>query len=122
MNELKPCPFCGGEAKLHKKGNKFYVECDGDCWTQTSKYSYQEDAIKAWNDLERRKEENAPTVDAVEVVRCKDCKYYFQDEIYGEICRHPELDFEIECYDHWINTKPEDFCSYGERKEGAGNG
>ena len=58
----------------------------------------------------------AQTVDAVEVVRCKDCKYYFQDEIYGEICRHPELDFEIECYDHWINTKPEDFCSYGERK------
>ena len=64
----------------------------------------------------------APTVDAVEVVRCKDCKYYCQDEIYGEICRHPELDFEIECYDHWINTKPEDFCSYGERKEGDDNG
>ena len=66
--------------------------------------------------------DDATTVDAVEVVRCKDCKYYFQDEIYGEICRHPELDFEIECYDHWINTKPEDFCSYGERKDGDGNG
>ena len=63
-----------------------------------------------------------PTVDAVEVVRCKDCKYYCQDEIYGEMCRHPELDFEIECYDHWINTKPDDFCSYGERKDGDGNG
>ena len=61
----------------------------------------------------------APTVDAVEVVRCKDCKYYCQDKINGVICRHPELDFDIECYDHWINTKPDDFCSYGERKEGA---
>ena len=60
-----------------------------------------------------------PTVDAVEVTRCRDCKYYCQDKINGEICRHPELDFDIECYDHWINTKPDDFCSYGERKEGA---
>ena len=56
-NELKPCPNCGGQAKLHKRGNKFYVECDGDCWTQTSKYSYQEDAIKEWNGLKRRKAE-----------------------------------------------------------------
>lgn len=64
----------------------------------------------------------APTVDAVEVVRCRDCKYYCQDEIYGEMCRHPKLDFEIECYDNWINTKPDDFCSYGERKYGDGNG
>lgn len=63
-----------------------------------------------------------PTVDAVEVVRCKDCKYYCQDKINGAICRHPELDYDIECYDHWINTNPDDFCSYGERKDGDGNG
>ena len=58
------------------------------------------------------------TVDAVEVVRCKDCKHYCQDKINGVICRHPELDYDIECYDHWINTNPDDFCSYGERKDG----
>ena len=66
--------------------------------------------------------EHAPTVDAVAVTRCRECKYYCQDKINGEICRHPELDFDIECYDHWINTKPDDFCSYGERKECADNG
>lgn len=66
--------------------------------------------------------ENAPTVDDVEVVRCKDCKYYYKDKIKGFICRHPELDYDIECYDHWINTNPDDFCSYGERKDGDGNG
>ena len=60
-----------------------------------------------------------PTVYAVEVVRCKDCKYYCQDKINGVICRHPALDFDTECFDHWINTNPDDFCSYGERKEGA---
>ena len=61
----------------------------------------------------------APTVAAVEVVRCKDCKYYCQDKINGVICRHPALDFDTECFDHWINTNPDDFCSYGELKEGA---
>ena len=63
---------------------------------------------------------DTPTVDAMEVVRCKDCKYYCQDKINGVICRHPALDFDTECFDHWINTNPDDFCSYGE-KEGADN-
>ena len=59
----------------------------------------------------------APAVDAVEVVRCKDCKNYCHDERYGTICIHPELDFDIECYAHWVATQPDDFCSYGERKD-----
>ena len=61
------------------------------------------------------------TTKRVDVVRCKDCKYYCQDKINGVICRHPALDFDTECFDHWINTNPNDFCSYGE-KEGADNG
>ena len=53
---------------------------------------------------------DAPTVDAVEVVRCKDCKYW-QDNNDGyphEECR-------------WVHEETpdaDDFCSYGERKEG----
>lgn len=43
----------------------------------------------------------APTVDAVEVVRCRDCKHWN----YGD-CYRLEL------------SMPDDFCSYGERKEG----
>ena len=57
--------------------------------------------------------EITPTVDAVEVVRCKDCESF--DPIKKR-CDHPHLDFDVECYDHWINVKPEDFCSYGERR------
>lgn len=45
--------------------------------------------------------DNAPTVDAVEVVRCKDCKHEF-----GGSC--------ILC--GFQKRKPDDFCSYGERK------
>lgn len=52
--------------------------------------------------------ENAPTVDAVVVARCKDCKYYNPDE--------------YECGCDFAGglpyVKPDDFCSYGEPKEG----
>ena len=51
-----------------------------------------------------------PAVDAVEVVRCRDCNH---------------CDPENYHCDHYMGTvaplrrKPDDFCSYGERKEGA---
>ena len=54
--------------------------------------------------------DNAPTVDAVEVVRCKDCKYYEHPEYYGggtkDVCRTFKR-----------QTREDDFCSYGERKD-----
>lgn len=54
--------------------------------------------------LERR-----PTVDAVPVVRCKDCKQWrrnigFTDNPNGH------------CFYHDIDTNGFDFCSYGERR------
>ena len=58
--------------------------------------------------------DNAPTVDAVEVVRCKDCMYY---DAKRHRCDHPNLNYDVECYDQWIDTEPDDFCSYGERRE-----
>ena len=58
-----------------------------------------------------------PTVDAVHVVRCKDCKFGVTP--YGD-----EHDGWIECSN--IHGRPlfgcNDFCSYGERKYGDGNG
>ena len=52
----------------------------------------------------------APTVDVAPVVRCKECKH---------------CDPETHHCDHHMGTvaplrrKPDDFCSYGERKEGT---
>lgn len=43
-----------------------------------------------------------PTADVVEIVRCKDCKYFV-----SEICRH-DLAMNLICAD--------DFCSYGEKR------
>ena len=50
--------------------------------------------------------------DVVKVVRCKDCKHYDMGvclKIYSDGNAHPEA---------WQSRKPEDFCSYGERKDG----
>lgn len=59
--------------------------------------------------LARSKIENAPTVDAVEVVRCKHCVSFGIYECTGNgYCRH---------YKGLVDPKPYDFCSYGERKQ-----
>ena len=55
--------------------------------------------------------EAAPAVDAVEVVRCKDCKHW--EEIkhgHGWCCASTP--------NHAL-TKDDDFCSYGERRTNA---
>lgn len=57
--ELKPCPFCGGEAVLEpyesRKGYEAYVQCNSGCIVHmmTITYDTEEEAIeavtKAWN-------------------------------------------------------------------------
>ena len=55
-----------------------------------------------------------PTVDAAEVVRCRECKHY---EIHK-----PKVLENCERNGYLIPMKPYDFCSYGKRKGGDGNG
>ena len=52
----------------------------------------------------------APAADVVEVVRCKDCKWYklHPDGDNGErMCKY---------WGEWIPTEETDFCSRGEKK------
>ena len=54
--------------------------------------------------------EQLPTVDAEVVARCKDCKHYDMGvclKIYSDGNAHSAA---------WQERKPDDFCSYGERK------
>jgi hypothetical protein len=56
----------------------------------------------------------SPTVDAVEVVRCKDCKHCSLD-LSGRdahLCMRKEVGFIV-------RRKLDDFCSYGERRTNA---
>lgn len=54
MENLKPCPFCGGEAKMNIHrfaglSNSYGVECK-ECMTQSSQFfATREQAIAAWN-------------------------------------------------------------------------
>lgn len=63
MIDLKPCPFCGEEAKTHQVFNpwseepSWVVGCDGSygsgcpgyIWKLTPVYLTEEQAVKAWN-------------------------------------------------------------------------
>ena len=57
---------------------------------------------------------NEPTVDAVEVVRCKDCKHYDNSE--GICWCHLNSKFFPGGVD-WHGFPEDGFCSYGERKD-----
>lgn len=53
-----------------------------------------------------------PTIDAVPVIRCKDCKWYIKKEWlvgggYYIMCRNGSI----------ANAKKDDYCSRAERKE-----
>ena len=64
----------------------------------------------------------APTIDAVPVVRCRECKHhrdkneqeqqYLVEDIL--ICTSPDV-----TDDCWSAVWPDHFCSYGKQKEGA---
>lgn len=51
-----------------------------------------------------------PTIDAVSVVRCRECKHCDPENYH---CDHPMGTAAP------LRRKPDDFCSYGERKDGA---
>lgn len=57
--------------------------------------------------------DQVPAADVAPVVRCKDCKHYDMGvclKIYSDGNVHSAA---------WQRRKPDDFCSYGERKDGA---
>ena len=58
--------------------------------------------------------DKAPTVDAVEVVRCRDCKHRGTDDCIFHIKGEP-ADEEL------LRKLDNDFCSYGERKDSDWN-
>lgn len=61
---------------------------------------------------------NAPTVDAVPIVRCKDCKHYRPQKKSAHWENRANYCNRIVT----IKIQPYDFCSYGERKDGDENG
>lgn len=76
-----------------------------------SSYLSDGDLLEVNGNLAKERIEAEPAADVMQVVRCRDCKhYYFADNRIPQEQRYVcEISGEI-----W---KPDDFCSYGERKE-----
>ena len=74
-----------------------------------------------WDDIPPTREEfvrflkKQPTIDAVPVVRCRECKHRGTDDCIFHIKGEP-ADEEL------LLKLDNDFCSYGKRKEGTDNG
>ena len=66
-------------------------------------------------DVDKEVVMKAPKVDAVDVVRCKDCKHY-----RNGICE--KIGYIMDGYYHgtFDVKRPDDFCSYGVKKSGGG--
>ena len=79
--------------KQEKKGNLSFVACE---------------IKQGFADMVNE----APTVDAVEVVRCKDCIHWYEPE---GVCLKIYSDGNVSPY-AWQDRKPDDFCSYGKKK------
>lgn len=64
----------------------------------------------------KRMFDSLPTIDAVPVVRCRECKFYreFRTKRHNQLMR---LCYRMGKHDMEYPVKPDDFCSYGQRKE-----
>ena len=70
------------------------------------------DYKNGWNDALDAATTQAPTVDAVDVVRCKDCKHWNEETGWCDEHSH----FFNDGMD-WDVFNDDDFCSCGERKD-----
>ena len=103
MSELKPCPFCGGEAELIWNAIGGFAGCfDEDCpvGPSTSTFAVGDEweseaeaephIIDAWNTR------------AEPIVRCRDCKQAGDNGAY--------------CLLHRLTIEPDGFCKWGEAR------
>ena len=70
---------------------------------------YEANSDGAYGYVDAKQISDAPTVDAVPVVRCKDCKYHEDEEVGMVYCPN--------ALGGWVGENW--FCADGERKEGA---
>lgn len=80
-----------------------------------AKRTYTSDMFDTEEDFERVNDvlDYAPTVDAVVVTRCKDCKHCTETADYGGRGLFCAIWGR-----GWHRVQPDDFCSYGEPREG----
>lgn len=101
MNELKPCPFCGGVDIGEKDSGAgpariCFVKCKGCSATIMRNGGELKKARAAWN---QRNSPDDITLNAKTVV--------------GNGITEPLYINVIDCSVFWCRVKPDDFCNYG---------
>lgn len=66
----------------------------------------------AYGYIDAKQISEAPTIDAVPVVRCRECKLHTSSAFYPD---------RLFCQEHGRYVDPIGYCYLGERKEGADN-
>ena len=86
---------------------------------------YEANSDGAYGYVDAKQISDAPTVDAVPVARCRECKYWGDEDgklqgLDGTLFARCRVNNYLIDGRHtgWCPTE-NDFCSYGERKEGA---
>ena len=113
IKNMQFCPSCG--AKM--EGGARMAKCR-DCLHYEACCAFCK-IINAARNVEQGCEHFKDRADVVEVVRCKDCKYYDYGKRFPDIkfcCRLKDKDGEVARY----NYSDDDFCSYGERRADDG--
>ena len=72
----------------------------------------------AYGYVDAKQISEVPTIDAVEIVRCRDCKHYRPQKKSAHWENRANYCNRIVT----IKVRPYDFCSYGERKDGDYSG
>ena len=67
----------------------------------------------AYGYVDAKQISEAPTVDAVPVVRCAKCEHWVKNDDGQCVCALFDI---ANSYGEPVVTKPDDFCSYGKRK------
>jgi Lar family restriction alleviation protein len=58
MTELKPCPFCGGEAGVYQDYHGFYIVQCNKCGIGTLHKYYKTEVVNDWNKRKQTKRSN----------------------------------------------------------------
>lgn len=82
--ELKRCPFCGGEAKVVLSGWNYGIECT-ECAGSLLPVRYQskEEAIAAWNRRDLEEEHREQLVQELEDLKNREDAYGHPSTKYG---------------------------------------
>ena len=108
--KLKPCPFCGGEAKIISGYGKYAVTCKG-CYAMAPNTYTEGDAAKAWNKRighETYKEyfdahiswDAFPDANVDNIIGYVCVRQFFGNAAKAENCE------EIECSECWDREMP----------------